>query len=135
MNKLSQGLDFEKNLLEKRNIKKAHKDRLERKYNIRRKRLNIVMQEMKQQIKAVDGKVKRFNSRINQSQQNRMFVNNQGRLFQRSKITNAKFQILWRHKHFGRVYGVKGRNTARMLNDWRTLRRSYSRIKVRIRLI
>ena len=82
MNKLSQGLDFEKNLLEKRNIKKEHKDRLERKYNIRRKRLNIVMQEMKQQIKAVDGKVKRFNSRINQSQQNRMFVNNQGRFFQ-----------------------------------------------------
>ena len=82
MNKLSQGLDFEKNLLEKRNIKKEHKDRLERKYNIRRKRLNIVMQEMKQQIKAVDAKVKRFNSRINQSQQNRMFVNNQGRFFQ-----------------------------------------------------
>ena len=135
MNKLSQGLDFEKNLLEKRNIKKEHKDRLERKYNIRRKRLNIVMQEMKQQIKAVDAKAKRFNSRINQSQQNRMFVNNQGRFFQRSKITNAKFQILWRHKHFGRVYGVKGRNTARMLNDWRTLRRSYGRIKVRIRLI
>ena len=52
------------NLLEKRNIKKKHKDRLKRKYNIRRKRLNIVRKEMKQRIKAVGAKMKRFNSQI-----------------------------------------------------------------------
>ena len=74
MKELSRDLDFVNNLLEKRNIKKKHKDRMERRYNIRRKRLNIVMEEMKQRIKAVGEKVKRFNSRINQYQQNRMFV-------------------------------------------------------------
>ena len=40
-------LDFVNNLLEQRNIKKKHKDRLERRYSIRRKRLNIVKGEMK----------------------------------------------------------------------------------------
>ena len=38
---------------------------------------------MKQRIKFVGAKSKRFNSRINQYQQNRMFVNNQGWFFQR----------------------------------------------------
>ena len=35
-------LDFVNISLKKRNITKKHKDRLERKYNIQRKRLNIV---------------------------------------------------------------------------------------------
>ena len=42
LKELSRDLDFVDNLLEKRNIKKKHKGRLERRYNIRRKRLNIV---------------------------------------------------------------------------------------------
>ena len=54
----------------KRNITKKHKDRLERRYNIRRKRLNIVREKIKQRIKAVGAKIKRFNSRINQYQPN-----------------------------------------------------------------
>ena len=83
MNELSGDLDFVNDLLEKRNIKKKHKDRLERRYNIRRKRLNIVREEVKQRIKVVGAKIKRFSSRINQYQQNRMFVNTQGRFFQR----------------------------------------------------
>ena len=52
-------------LLEKRNIKKKHKDRVERRYNIGRKRPNIVSKELKQQIKAAGATIKRFNSRIN----------------------------------------------------------------------
>ena len=60
------------NLIEKRHIKKKHEDRLATKYNIQRKRLNIVREEIKQRIKAVGAKIKRFNSRINQYQQNRM---------------------------------------------------------------
>ena len=82
LKELSRDLDFVNNLLEKRNIKKKHKDRLERRYNIRRKRLNIARGEIKQRIKAVGVKIKRFNYQINQYQQNRMFVNNQGRFFQ-----------------------------------------------------
>ena len=82
------------NLIEKRNIKKKHKDRLEKRYNIRRKRLNIVREEMKQRIKALGAKIKRFNSRINQYQQNRMFVKNQGRFFQRlNEEENHQYEI------------------------------------------
>ena len=40
-------------------------------------------EEIKQQINSAGAKIKRFNSRFNQFQQNRMFVNNQGRFFQR----------------------------------------------------
>ena len=92
---LSQDLDFVNNLLEKSNIKKKHKDRLERRYNIRRKRLNIVREEMEQRIKTVGVKIKRLNSRINQYQQNRMFVNNQGRFFQRlnNEEENHQYEI------------------------------------------
>ena len=38
---------------------------------------------MKQRIKVVGAKIKRFSSQINQYQQNRMFINSQGRFFQR----------------------------------------------------
>ena len=69
------------NLFEKRNIKKKNKDRLGRRYNIRRKRLNIVKEEMKKQIKVVGAKNKRLTCQINQYQQNPMFANDQGQLF------------------------------------------------------
>ena len=93
LKELSRDLDFVNNLLEKRNIKKKHKYRLERKYNIqKKKRLKIVREEMKPQIKAVGAKIKRFNSRTNQFQQNRMFVNNQGRFFQRLNNEERNYQ-------------------------------------------
>ena len=47
LKELSRDLDFVNSLIEKRNIKKKHEDRLERRYNIRRKRRNIVREEMK----------------------------------------------------------------------------------------
>ena len=74
LKELSRDLDFVNSLIEKRNIKKKHEDRLERRYNIRRKRRNIVREEMKQRIKTVGAKIKRFNSRINQYQQNRINI-------------------------------------------------------------
>ena len=48
LRKLSRDLDFVNNLLGKTNIKKKQKDRLERKYDIQRKRLNIVRETMMQ---------------------------------------------------------------------------------------
>ena len=78
LKELNQDLDLVQILLEKRNIKKKHKDRLETKYNIRRKRVNIVWEEMKQRITAMGAKNKLFNSTINQYRPNRMFVNNKG---------------------------------------------------------
>ena len=50
LKELVRDLDSLSNLFEKRSIEKKHKDRLDRKYNIRRKRLNIVREEMKQRI-------------------------------------------------------------------------------------
>ena len=47
LKELGRDSDFVNNLLEKRNIKKKNKDMLERKYNIRRKTLKNVMEEMK----------------------------------------------------------------------------------------
>ena len=53
LKELSRDLDLVKTLLEKGNIEKKHKDSLERKYSIRKKRFNIVREEMKQRIKLV----------------------------------------------------------------------------------
>ena len=66
LKELIRDLDFVNILLEKRIVKKKHKDMLEKKYNIQRKRPNIVREKMKQQIKAVGAKIKPLNSRINQ---------------------------------------------------------------------
>ena len=68
---------------------------MERKYNIRRKRLNIVREEMKQQMKAVGAKVKQFTLEL--TNDNRI-VNNQGQFFQRlnneEEYHQCVFQIL-----------------------------------------
>ena len=95
LKELDRDLDLVNNLLEQRNIKKKHKDRLERRSNIQRKRLNIVKEEMKQRIAAVGAKIKRFNPRINQYQQNWMSINNQGRFFQRlnNEEENRQYEI------------------------------------------
>ena len=85
-------LDSVSILLEKRNIKMKHEESRERKYNIRGKSLNIIMEEMKQRIMVVGAKIKRFNSRINQYRQNRMFFNDQGRFFQRLNNKEEDFQ-------------------------------------------
>ena len=50
MKELNRDLDSLNSLFEKRSIEKKHKDRLDGKYKIRRKRLNIVREEMKQRI-------------------------------------------------------------------------------------
>ena len=47
---------------------------------------------MKQRIMVVGAKIKRFNSRINQYQQNGMFFNDQGRFFQRLNNKEENFQ-------------------------------------------
>ena len=54
-----------------------HWGRLERKYNIRVKRLNIVIEELKQRITAIAAKVRRYQGRVDSYKQNRLFENNQ----------------------------------------------------------
>ena len=53
-----------------------HQERLERKYSIRVKRLNVVIKELKQRITAIAAKLRRYQGRIDSYRQNRLFENN-----------------------------------------------------------
>ena len=48
-------------------------ERLERKYNIRVKRLDVVIEELKQRITAIAAKVIRYQVRVDSYRQNRLF--------------------------------------------------------------
>ena len=54
-----------------------HWKRLERKYRIRVKRLNVVIEELKQRIIAIAAKVRRYQGRVDSYRQNRLFEKNQ----------------------------------------------------------
>ena len=54
--------------------------RLERKYSITVKRMNIVIEELKQRITAIAAKVRRYQGRVDSYRQNRLFENNQRQL-------------------------------------------------------
>ena len=54
---------------------------LKRKYDIFRNDLNVVIELLKQRIVAKAAKTKRYKSRVDQYQKNRLFQNNQKRLF------------------------------------------------------
>ena len=58
-----------------------HWERLERKYSIRVKRSNVVIEELKQKITAIAGKVKRYPGRVDSYRQNRLFENNQRQFY------------------------------------------------------
>ena len=50
-------------------------ERLERKYSIRAKRLNVVIEELKQRITAIAAKVRRYQGRVDSYRQNIVFEN------------------------------------------------------------
>ena len=56
-------------------------ERLERKYSIKVKRLNIVIEELKQRISAIAAKVRRSQGRVDSYRQNRLFENNQSEFY------------------------------------------------------
>ena len=56
-------------------------ERLGRKYSIRVKRLNVVIEELKQRITAIAAKVKRYQGRVDSYRQNRLFENNQTQFY------------------------------------------------------
>ena len=77
--------------------KKKEKDWLDQKYGLRRKGFTLVMEELKQRITAKANKVKQYDNRIKQFQDNRNFETNQGRFFknlegkeERTKPPNAE---------------------------------------------
>ena len=58
-----------------------HWERLERKYSIRVKRLNVVIEELKQRITAIAAKVRRSQGWVDIYRQNRLFENNQRQFY------------------------------------------------------
>ena len=56
-------------------------ERLERKYSIRVKRLNLVIEEFKQRITVIAAKVRRYQRRVDSYRQNRLFENNQRQFY------------------------------------------------------
>ena len=66
------------------------KEELRKRYKLREKGFKLVMEELKQRIKAKAFKVKRYTSRIQQYRQNRLFQGNQRALYQ--EIGGAKRQ-------------------------------------------
>ena len=64
-----------------KDINFRHWERLERKYSIRVKRLNVVIEELKQRITAIAAKVRRYQGRVDSYRQNRLFENNQRQFY------------------------------------------------------
>ena len=60
-----------------------HWERSERKYSIRVKRLNVVIEELKQRITAIAAKVRRYQGRVHSYRQNRLFENNQRQFYRK----------------------------------------------------
>ena len=58
-----------------------HWGRLERKYSTRVKRLNVVIEELKQRITAIAAKVRRYQGRVDSYRQIRLFENNQRQFY------------------------------------------------------
>ena len=59
----------------------THWERFERKYSIRVKRLNVVIEKLKQRITAIAAKVRRYQGRVDSYRQNRLYENNQRQFY------------------------------------------------------
>ena len=57
--------------------------RLTTKYKIKQRGYKVIIEELKQRVTAKGGKIKRYENRIDLYQQNRLFENNEKRLFER----------------------------------------------------
>jgi len=63
--------------------------KLERKYRIKNKGYDVVIEELKQNLGAVSQKIKRYTERVEQYNQNRMFTNNEKRFYQELQRTEC----------------------------------------------
>ena len=58
-----------------------HWERLQRKYSIRVKRLNVAIEELKQRITTIAAKVRSYQGRVDSYRQNRLFENDQRQFY------------------------------------------------------
>ena len=68
-------------LIKGNKLKKYIIDNLQRKYNIKKRKLTTIREEVKQRISAKTAKIKRYQNRIKQFQQNQNFKNNEGKFY------------------------------------------------------
>ena len=100
-----------------------HWGRLERKYNITVKRLNVVIEELKQRIAAITAKVRRYQERVDSHRQNRLFENNQRQLYReldREERCDDDQPVAEESKVLGETYGVSLHTTRRMQSGYKT---------------
>ena len=98
---------------------------LERKYSIRVKRLNVVIEELKQRITAIAAKV-RYQGQVDSYRQNRLFENNQMQFYRELDQIRKKRDVtmitLWlkNQNSFGETYGVSLQTIRRMQSGYKT---------------
>ena len=83
---LNKDLGYINTLIEKKNIKMCLKE------NIKRRGLPVTREEIKENIKAKNNKIKRYQSRIYQYQQNCTFKNNQGKFYRELNCEGRNYE-------------------------------------------
>ena len=101
-----------------------HWERLERKYSIRVKGLNVVIEELKQKITAIAAKVRRYQGQVDSYRQNRLFENNQRQFYreldQQEERCDGDQPVLKNQNSFGETYGVSLQIIRKMQSDYKT---------------
>jgi hypothetical protein len=93
------------------------RERFERKYKIKMKGCDVVIEERKQELQAKSQTPKRYTELENQYRQNRMFDNNQKQFYrdlQKLRIGRKLHLNRVLQKIFGRAYGARDQNTTKM---------------------
>ena len=99
-------------------LKKTEKYKiLEQKYNVKSKGLGIVLEELKQCLQAKSIKIKRYNQRIEQYKINRLFHQDQKRVYQQlnGKVNMMLNLMLMKVYDFGVISGIAKYIIERML--------------------
>ena len=89
---LNKSLGHINTLNERANIKKKHKDGLKRIYKTKQMGSPVKKVEIKERIKAKNNKIKTYQSRINQYQQNCTFKGNQGKFYRELKSGGRNYE-------------------------------------------
>ena len=101
-----------------------HWERLERKYRIRVKRLNVLIKELKQRITAIAAKVGRYQGRVDGYTQNRLFENNKRQFYreldQEEERCDDDQPWAKNRNSFGETYGVSLQAIRRIQSGYKT---------------
>ena len=87
------------------------------------KRLNVVIEELKQRITAIAAKVRRYQGRVDSYRQNRLFENNQRQFYRELDQEEDVMMIsLWlkNQNSFGETNGVSLQIIRRMQSGYKT---------------